>query len=210
MTTEKRDFNSEAAEWDKNPGRIKMGESIFKALTENLEFTKDMDLLDFGCGTGLLSLQLLPLVNSVTGADSSTGMLEVFNLKIAVQNIKHVKTIHIDIDRGDTLSGRYDAVISTMTMHHIKNPAPLLKQLYSVTKPGGYLCIADLDSDNGLFHDNTDGVFHQGFNRDQMKIFFSDAGFTVTSVVTAAEMSKPDTTGKMNNFSIFLMIGRKN
>lgn len=209
MTSEKRDFNKDAAAWDENPGRLKMAESAFEAIDGSMKLTKEMDVLDFGCGTGLLSLKLLPYVQSVTGADSSTGMLDILNSKIAAQNLSGIKTLHIDTDKGDTLTGSYHAVTSNMTMHHIKDPAGLIKQFYTIIKAGGFLCIADLDSDGGKFHENNNGVFHQGFSRDDMKRFFEDAGFTSVSDVTAAEVSKPDADGIMNSFSVFLITGKK-
>ena len=209
MTTEKRDFNKEAAAWDENPGRVKMAEAVFQAITDNLKLSKGMDVMDFGCGTGLLSLHILPLVHSVTGADSSTGMLEVLKSKIAAKNLSHIKPLFIDVDNGSTIPGSYDVVTCSMTMHHIKEPAPLLKQFHRVIKPGGYLCISDLDPDGGKFHDNNDGIFHFGFQRDEMKRLFSDAGFTEISAVTAAEITKPDIVGKMNRFSVFLMLGKR-
>jgi 2-polyprenyl-3-methyl-5-hydroxy-6-metoxy-1,4-benzoquinol methylase len=209
MTTENRDFNKDAATWDENPGRVKMAGSVFEAITGSLKLTKDMDVMDFGCGTGLLSLRVLPLVHSVTGADSSDGMLKVLNSKIASQNLSGIKTIRVDIDNGDKLTGKYDIVTSSMTMHHIKDVAPLLKQFHEIIKPGGYLCIADLDPDDGKFHDNNEGVFHKGFHRDEMKRLFSKAGFTDIFDVTAAEISKPGKDRFENNFSVFLIAGRK-
>jgi len=166
MTSEKRDFNKDAATWDDNPGRVMLTGAVFKSITGNLHLSKNMDVMDFGCGTGLLSVSMLPLVHSVTGTDNSEGMLEVLNSKIAAQNLTGMRTLYVNIDNGESITGSYDVVTSCMTMHHIKDPAPLIKQFYNIIKPGGYLCIADLDPDNGKFHDNNDGVFHNGFNRD--------------------------------------------
>jgi 2-polyprenyl-3-methyl-5-hydroxy-6-metoxy-1,4-benzoquinol methylase len=209
MSTEKRDFNKDAEKWDENPGRLKMAESVFNTINSNLKLTNNMNILDFGCGTGLLSLQLLPHVKSVTGADSSEGMLDVLNSKIAGRNLQNIKTLLIDIDKGEKIPGEYDVVTSSMTMHHVKNPVDLFKEFYAIIKPGGHLCIADLDLDDGKFHENNDGVFHMGFHRDKMKEFFNEAGFSDISDFTASEVSKPGKDGEMNKFSIFLMIGRK-
>lgn len=209
MITGKSDFDKGAATWDENPGRVKMAESVFESIKGNLKFSKNMDVLDFGCGTGLLSLHILPLVNSVTGADSSAGMLEVLRSKIISQNLSHINTLLINIDKGESLPGSYDVITSSMTMHHIKDPAPLLKQFYEKIKPGGYLCIADLDPDEGKFHESNAGVFHKGFSRDEMKRLFSMAGFSEMTDVTAAEISKPGKDGNINSFSVFMITGRK-
>ena len=82
MNTEKRDFDKEAASWDENPARVKVVKDIFEAIVRQVTITSDMDVLDFGCGTGLLSLQLQPFVRSVTGMDSSQGMLDVLKQKV--------------------------------------------------------------------------------------------------------------------------------
>ena len=52
-----------------------------------------------------------------------------------------------------------------MTLHHIPDVARLLAEFRNVLKPGGRLCIADLDSDGGRFHEDSTGVFHPGFDR---------------------------------------------
>ncbi len=77
MSTELRDFDKEAALWDENPGRVKVAKDVAAAILQNVTITADMRALDFGCGTGLVTLQLQPLVKSITGMDSSRGMLDI-------------------------------------------------------------------------------------------------------------------------------------
>ncbi len=209
MKTDKRDFNKEAAQWDQNPGRLKLAESVFKAIKSHPGLSKNMNVMDFGCGTGLLSLHILPLVKSVTGIDSSTGMLEVLNSKIEIQKLSGIKTIYIDIDKGDRLAGEYDLITCSMTMHHIKDPSSLIEQFYDIVRPGGYLCIADLDPDSGLFHEKNDGVFHFGFSRDDVKKHMKNAGFSETFDSTAAEIKKPGVDGNINTFTVFLVTAKK-
>jgi len=210
MNIEKRDFDKEAASWDENPTRIKLAGDVANAISENIALTSDMDVLDFGCGTGLLTLNLQPKVRSITGVDSSPGMLDAFKAKIAGQNLSNVKMLHTDLDKGDVLSGIYDVVVSSMTLHHVKEIKPLLMQFYKVISPSGYLCIADLDPDDGQFHgSNVTGVFHSGFDRAELRQEFIHAGFDDVRDMTAAEVIKPIPNGEMRRFSVFLMFGRK-
>jgi ubiquinone/menaquinone biosynthesis C-methylase UbiE len=209
MNTEKKDFNSEAASWDQNPGRVKLAGDVAGAIVRQVALTQEMDVLDFGCGTGLLTLHLQPRVRSITGADSSEGMLDGLRQKISSQAIANVAIRHCDLDAGDTLSGSYHLVVSSMTLHHVRDTQALIEQFYAVTAPSGYLCIADLDPDGGRFHAENTGVFHFGFDRKSIHEQFSAAGYTDVRDVTAAEMVKPVPGGGSMKFSVFLVIGTK-
>ncbi|MBN1907111.1 MAG: class I SAM-dependent methyltransferase [Deltaproteobacteria bacterium] len=209
MDYEKRNFDKEAATWDENPVRVKLVKNVASAISKQVILKNTMDVMDFGCGTGLLTFQIQPLVHSVTGVDSSQGMLDVYNKRINELRLNNVKALYLDLDRGDTLSGAYDLVMSNTTMHHIRDLKPLFHQFHDIMVPGGCLCIADLDLDDGMFHDDNTGVFHSGFDRAAMKEVFTEAGFDNIKDVTAAEVVKPIKGGEMRTFTIFLMTGKR-
>jgi ubiquinone/menaquinone biosynthesis C-methylase UbiE len=209
VNTKKRNFNQEAANWDRVPGRVKVAQDIAYSMIQEITLTPDMDVLDFGCGTGLLTFALQPFVRSITGVDSSQGMLDVFKTKIKEQHLSNVKANYLDLDKGDALDGSYHLIVSSMTLHHIKEIGTLLKLFHQVLRPSGTLCIADLDLDDGKFHSNNDGVFHFGFDREDLHRMFIDAGFSDVRHRAAAQVEKPVGGGQTRLFVIFLMIGRK-
>jgi ubiquinone/menaquinone biosynthesis C-methylase UbiE len=209
MSTEKRDFDKEAAAWDENPARVQMARDVAQAVARQVRLSPDLAVLDFGCGTGLLTLQLAPLVGSITGVDSSRGMLDVLAGKLARLSLTNVRMRYLDIDAGDVLDGRYGLIVSSMTLHHIRQIEPLLEQFYRVLAPGGHLCLADLDLDDGQFHSDNQGVFHFGFDRPALRGVFAAAGFEDVRDTTAAEVTKPTREGQLRRFTIFLMTGRK-
>ena len=209
VDTEKRNFDQEAANWDQVPGRVKVARDIAQSMIKEITLTPDMDVLDFGCGTGLLALALQPFVRSITGVDSSLGMLDVFKTKIKEQHLSNVKANYLDLDKGEVLTGSYHLIVSSMTLHHVKNINPLLKQFYSILLPAGLLAIADLDLDDGKFHSNNDGVFHFGFDRKSFHRMFIDERFRDVREQGAAQIEKPLGEGKPRLFSVFLMICRK-
>jgi 2-polyprenyl-3-methyl-5-hydroxy-6-metoxy-1,4-benzoquinol methylase len=209
MSTRERDLDNEAASWDQKPGRIRLAADVAAAIRNETIITPDMDALDFGCGTGLLTLQMQPLVRSITGVDSSGGMLDILMSKAREQNLTNVSTQLKDLSRGDGLDGRYHLIMSSMTLHHIREIAPLLHHLSEAMLPGGHLCIADLDPDDGRFHTNNEGVFHFGFDRSILSQAFTEAGFSEIRVQTAATMDKPVPGGGKRTFTVFLMTARK-
>jgi ubiquinone/menaquinone biosynthesis C-methylase UbiE len=209
MNIEKRDFDKEAASWDEHPARIKLANDIANAVLNYIVLKPDMDALDFGCGTGLLTIELQPLVHSITGIDSSRGMLDIFDTKIAKLKLTNVRTQLVDLEKGDTLAGNYHLIVSSMTLHHIKEIKPLFDQFYNIITPAGYLCIADLDLDDGQFHDDNTGVFHFGFDRTTLRKTFTEAGFDNVQDLSAAQVAKPTRNGEMRQFTVFLMTGQK-
>ena len=209
MNTEKRNFDTAAAAWDEKPRRIQLTKDIAEAIRQEIKLNSSMDVVDFGCGTGLVTLRLQPFVHSITGVDSSSGMLDVLKSKIKNQNLSNAKTRLIDIDRGDKLEGKYHLVTSAMTMHHIKDVGSLLKQFYETLLPAGHICIADLDLDGGRFHDDNTGVFHNGFDRAVMRKMFEGAGFEDVRSRTAATVRKKSSGGAISEFTVFLVCGRK-
>jgi ubiquinone/menaquinone biosynthesis C-methylase UbiE len=209
MGVDKWDFNKKAASWDKNPGRIKLANDIAGAISDEQILAPDMDVLEFGCGTGLLTLLLRPLVRSVTGVDSSQGMLGVLRAKIEKDNLTNIRAQYLDLAKGDVLEGAYHLIVCSMTLHHVHETKPLLDLFYRITALRGYLCIADLDPEKGQFHGDNDTVFHGGFDRATLRLACMEAGFDDVHERTAANVVKPISDGGTRSFSVFLMTGRK-
>jgi len=170
----RKDFDREAAKWDTNPNRVKLANDVAAAIVREIELTRDMEALDFGCGTGLLTLKLQPLVKSITGVDSSLGMLGALQNKIELQVLENVHTRFADFEKGEHAEGSYDLIMSSMTLHHVPDTAAVLKEWFSLLRPGGQVCFADLDTEDGSFHSDKTGVFHFGFDREQLKQLLHD------------------------------------
>lgn len=206
---EKWSFDKEAPTWDQNPIRVQLASDIFKALSEESLVRSDMDALDFGCGTGLLTLQLAAVVRSVTGVDTSQGMLDVLKAKIKERGLTNVKVQYLDLEKGDAFDGSYDLIVCSMTLHHVREIKPLLARFHQLAAPGGRLCIIDLDPDDGQFHGNNDTVFHNGFNRSMLHDVLLEVGFNHVQARMAARVTRPASNGIMRSFDIFLMAAWK-
>lgn len=91
-------------------------------------------ILDLGCGSGEEIPSLLKHAKSVTGLDSSDGLLNIARL-----NNPMVKFITQDLNTDPVIEGFYDLIFSSLTLHYIKNWDYLLKGIYNALNKGGEL-----------------------------------------------------------------------
>ena len=203
----KRDFDKEAAAWD-TPSRLRLAGDIFAALAAEVPLSADLDVVDFGCGTGLLSLALAPRVKSVTGVDSSRGMLEALDGKIDRQGVQNARTQWLDLEAGGRLPGPCHLLVSAMTLHHVPDVAALFTAFRGVIRPGGHLALADLDTEDGSFHGDNTGVFHFGFEREALRRLAAGAGFADVRDRPASAIEKPGPDGRMRKYPVFLLVAR--
>ena len=166
-STKANHFDQSAANWDAEPRRVELANAVGEAILRQVQPTRGMDVLDYGCGTGLLGLFLLPHVRSVTGADSSPGMLE----SPGGQDTSRRFAAHAG---GKARSGarsrarsRYHLIAANMVLHHVDQIEVLLTAFHQMLLPGGVVAIADLDTEPGLFHgpESPQSVYHHGFDR---------------------------------------------
>ena len=209
MATQPRNFDQAAASWDEKPERVQLAREIGETILREVPITAAMNALDFGCGTGLLTLQLQPHVRTIIGADSSQGMLNVLNAKIAAAGLNNVCSMHCPTERKGNLQGRYHLIVCCMTLHHIPEIEPLFAQFHNALLPGGVLCLADLDSEDGRFHDDNTGVFHHGFDRSAIMTMLGATGYQDMQTLTASEVVKSGLDGAPQRFPVFLITARK-
>jgi len=200
----RRDFEAVASRWDSNPTRVKIARDVGDAIMREVKLSPQMDVLDYGCGTGLLAMQLQPQVLSVCGADSSPAMVAVLQDKIATLKPGNVSTQLVDFERGAHASGTYDLIVSSMVTHHIPDTAALLREWKRLLRPQGQIAFADLDSEDGSFHGDNTGVFHLGFDRAKLRELLLAEGFSEVRDTTATVVRK-EIDGKTREFPIFLI-----
>ena len=205
---EKRDFDQAASSWDEEPRRVKLAGNVAAAIIDTIRPNHTMDVLDFGCGTGLVTLQLQPLVKRIVGVDSSRGMLSVLERKIQEHALSNVEMFFCDIEKGEQPTGRFHLVVSSMTLHHVPDPAGLFVLFHDLLLPGGILGVADLDAEDGNFHDDPTGVHHYGFDRKKIMSLLSETGFVDCSAKTADVIAK-GVAAAAREYPVFLITARK-
>lgn len=159
--------------------RIKLAEVIIKEIKPELENSKSKSLIDYGSGTGLVSLELTDLVNSVLLVDSSKQMLEVAEAKIAVRGIPNAKVLYSDFTQ-ETPELKADIIIMSLVLLHIPDTKNILQELFHILNKDGKLIIVDFNKNEKVTHPKV----HNGFSHEELKKVLSDVGFTSTEMKT--------------------------
>jgi len=210
--TDSKRFDSKASEWDANAVRAALADAVVRAIIAHMPVAPPARALEFGCGTGLVTLKVAPHCGMVTAVDTSGEMLRMLSEKIAAAGITNVAPLLLDLTRSDAaaqIEGSHDFVFSSMTLHHIPDTASFLSQLQSHMTAGGTLAIADLDAENGLFHDDSTEKVHHGFERDALKKLLEAAGFSNISFITAHIVEKNNRAGEHASYPVFLVTAVK-
>ncbi len=205
----KRDFDRAAPDWDDNPARLRMTGALAAAVLSRLALDRNLSVLDYGAGTGLVTLRIQPLVGRVVAADTSPGMLAVLQRKIAAAGLRNVAVRLWNVETDPLPAERFDVVVSTMTFHHLKDIPGVLKSFHELLAPGGRIAVGDLDLEAGDFHADPAGVWHLGFDRDSLEEQFAGAGFRHVRTETAHRFEREVVGGRMKEFSLFLLIAEK-
>ncbi len=174
-------FDEAAKTWDKRQVSIESSDACVKNLLDNVELKKDASILDYGCGTGFIAFALKNETNDVTGMDYSSGMIEVFNKKVAEFELDNIRAIKHNMNEEEIPKETFDLIISSKTMHHIKDTNMFFKKSYHALKNGGILCINDLDKEDGSFHKDkeNDGVEHFGYEKEELFSIAKNLGFEI-------------------------------
>jgi 2-polyprenyl-3-methyl-5-hydroxy-6-metoxy-1,4-benzoquinol methylase len=191
-------FNAKAVEWDADTMRKQLSSAIGSSILAHTPLDDRMDVLDFGAGTGLVSAYVAPRVNKVVAVDTSEAMLAALTAKQELRG--KVEAVCVDITKSP-LNARFDLVISAMAMHHVADTAELIQSFASHLKPGGWLALSDLDTEDGSFHpDEVAGVFHHGFDRGVLQGILEKCGFGEIRFFTAHTIIRNE-----NRYPVFLV-----
>lgn len=103
----------------------------FQVLRESVQLSADMDVLEFGCGTGQLATRLEDSVRSILGVDVSTAMLNQFRRKLESGQHPKLRCIQLPLTDANSLAAAnsdadpyplaFDLIVSVLTLHHVED-----------------------------------------------------------------------------------------
>jgi ubiquinone/menaquinone biosynthesis C-methylase UbiE len=207
MTTVNKYFAKVAEEWDE----IRAGyftEHMRDAAIAKTNLASGAVVADVGTGTGFVAAGLASKASKVYGFDASSAMLDV-----ARRNLAGFPNVELHEAPGDHIplaENTLDGVFANMYLHHTPEPLVAIKEMVRVLKPGGVLCITDLDTHDHTWQREQMADIWLGFERDDIRKWFAEAGLTEIDMDCAEGTCNaygPD--GTVKPLSIFVAIGKK-
>lgn len=140
--------------WDKIADRYsKMPIADEAAYQNKLDITRgyfrsDMEVLEFGCGTGSTALLHAPYVKTIRAIDISEAMLEIARAKAADQGVINVSFERASLGELDIPAASVDLVLGLSILHLLDDRAAAIAKVYNILKPGGFFvssttCLGD-------------------------------------------------------------------
>lgn len=227
-----------SASYNSKPWQHKLASQVSDALQERkgwigVQWAKpddkrDIRLLDYACGTGAITKALGPYVNTIRGIDISENMVEVYNKAAQSSGLKPEQANAAVGDLiaekvSDHLTGpeyeNFDIAVIGLGFHHFEDPALSVKRLTERLKvETGVLLIVDFlpfEAKSGAQHPEIDmpdmqsTIKHNGFEREDMKKLYDDAGLEDFGWSVLEEPAVMEMKERTVHRTIFIARGRR-
>lgn len=201
-------FDKKAKDWDDNR-RIQRSKVIAEKIIDYVNLQETFTGLEFGCGTGLISLNLYDKLGKITCIDTSSGMIKQLEDKVAEHNLDKITVTQLNINDDHDLKSEYDIIYSSMSLHHVTSLEETLQNFYDLLQDGGQLCIVDLDKEDGSFHSQESNFLgHNGFEQKELSQLLEQVGFN--NVISETFYNDERSIGNRNiEYSLFIMKAQK-
>ncbi len=136
MNQPSRFWDRIAERYSKRP--IADEEAYQKKLQVTREYLRpDMEVLEFGCGTGSTAFSHAPYVNHIQAIDISSKMIEIAQRKTDAKNVENVAFERSAIDEFSVPDQAFDAVLGLSILHLLENKEDVISKVHEMLKPGG-------------------------------------------------------------------------
>lgn len=209
VATPSSHFDAKAESWDEDPRKVLVATTIAKAMLAALNPSAADVVLDYGAGTGIVSLEMAAAAATVVAAEPSCGMHAALCAKIAARGATNVVPVRWSAADAWPLPERPTLIVGSMVLHHVEDVPQAARAFADLLPSGAAVAFADLDPEGGAFHGPDVHAFHQGFDHDWLRRVFEKAGFAAFTFSEVMQVRKPKADGTEGVFPIFLMTGRK-
>jgi len=177
-------FDKLAAEWDLMFTAVDL--EFLSYIVDGLEVSEDLDVLDIGCGTGILFDMLRRKVGSngsVTGVDFSFEMAQKAHWNFPFHNVNVVDADAVTLPFADS---SFDIAVAFAAFPHFSDQRKALDETHRVLKANAKFYIIHLSSSKEIseIHQKIGGVVeNDGIPAaEKLKEMFTNSQFTDISI----------------------------
>jgi ArsR family transcriptional regulator len=161
-----------------------------------------LDVVDFGCGTGVLSVELARWARHVTAIDRSSTALAKAKAEAARQGLTNITFLEADLHALPLPSARIDLVVVSQSLHHVDSIEHVLAEGARLLKPGGKMVVLELAPHGEDWVRARLGHQHLGFEPDEVREAMRAVGLQPQEGVPAPRDSA-------SPFKAFLLTGTR-
>ena len=136
MTTATKFWDKIADKYSKQPIADEASYQKKLKVTQNY-FKPDMEVLEFGCGTGSTALIHASCVKHLRAIDISSAMIKIAQDKAKTQNIENVTFEQLTIEELEAEDCSYDVILGLSILHLLEDKEQAISKVYKMLKPGG-------------------------------------------------------------------------
>ncbi|GAA4845620.1 class I SAM-dependent methyltransferase [Paenibacillus vulneris] len=155
------------------PERIQIAKVSSEAIRTYLVDTKSKNAIDFGCGTGLVGMNLLNEFKSMLFLDTSQNMLDQIKQKISRSDIQKADTLCFDFEKEGVSDFQADYIFMAQVLLHISDVELVLSRLFDALNEGGHLLIVDFNKNENIVSD----IVHNGFDQAELANIMTKIGY---------------------------------
>jgi 2-polyprenyl-3-methyl-5-hydroxy-6-metoxy-1,4-benzoquinol methylase len=134
--------------WDKAANNYdreeKSSEPTYIKIVEKTKKYLNMSdiVLDYGCGTGLISNEIADTVKAIHALDTSSKMIEIAQKKADGRKIKNIDYAHSTIFDEKYKRGSFDVILAFYILHLLEDTHKVMQRINELLKPGGLIISA--------------------------------------------------------------------
>jgi ubiquinone/menaquinone biosynthesis C-methylase UbiE len=166
----------------------------------------DMNVLEFGCGTGSTALLHADHVAQIDATDASAAMIAIGRRKAEQGGIRNVRFLQAGIESFSAPDASYDMVLALNLLHLVPDRDAAFARIYDLLKPGGIFVSSTPCLSDRMWYVRPVIAVMRWVGKAPRVSFFTERGFTADIANNGFETQAQWTRGPTN--SLFL-IARK-
>jgi 2-polyprenyl-3-methyl-5-hydroxy-6-metoxy-1,4-benzoquinol methylase len=185
-----------------NEKLLEPGQSWFLWASALSSLLPPLEVVDFGCGTGVLSVAIARWAKQVVAIDKNGSALKQAKERAKRAQVDNISFLQEDLHHLSLPDGKKDLVVLSQSLHHVEDPQAVLAEAARLLKRGGKIVVLELMPHEEKWVKDRLGHLHLGFEPDRLEGDLEKVGFTKLSRDTHARNGN-------SPFRVFLLTGVK-